>query len=209
MLRHLPVAVSQFDIDGRLMDQNPEALDLFGGLRVDPRGCLNRRYHGDPSVQTAAKAVAPVSSTEQDVTDPTLSRKSDNRSPADQQQQQQHEECLCFSCRFVDRELGHHILQQVQSTGQDYSTEAQQHTTRGVCWSALKVRRSQDPVTQTPVILYSARDITEVVQAKNEADAANMEKSEMLAVLAHEIRTPLVRGRLIVSSLCRSVTASE
>jgi signal transduction histidine kinase len=44
------------------------------------------------------------------------------------------------------------------------------------------------------VILYSARDITEVVQAKNEADAANMEKSEMLAVLAHEIRTPLVRG---------------
>jgi signal transduction histidine kinase len=42
-----------------------------------------------------------------------------------------------------------------------------------------------------PVILSSARDITDVIEAKKEADAANMQKSEFIAVMAHEIRTPL------------------
>jgi signal transduction histidine kinase/ActR/RegA family two-component response regulator len=141
MLRHLPIAVSQFDMNGKLIEENPEALRLFGGLAC----CTNG----------------------------------------------QHEPCDCFSQRFVDRSLGRNILQQVQQDGTDCSIDAQQHTTKGPRWSAIKVRKSIDLVSQEPCILYSARDITEVINAKNEADRANMEKSEMLAVLAHEIRTPL------------------
>jgi len=137
MLRHLPVAVSQFDVNGILMEQNPEALDLFGGLE------------------------------DEEETDD------------------------CFTCRFVDRELGKRTLQQLQQGTDCISLEAQQHTTKGARWSAIKARKARDPVSQDPVILYSARDITELIQAKNDANRAFMEKSEMLAVLAHEIRTPL------------------
>ena len=75
--------------------------------------------------------------------------------------------------------------------GQDFCCEAQQITKKGPQWSTVKLRQSKDPVTEDPIILYSARDITDVVLAKNEADRANMEKSEFMAVMGHEIRTPL------------------
>jgi len=133
MLRHVPVAISQFDFEGNLMDQNPEALGLFRGIEDD-----------------------------------------------------------CFVRRFVDTEFGATVLEQVKNGSEgEYSGESQQRTTQGPCWSIVKVRRSRDPVTEKPIILYSARDISDVVKAKNEADQANMDKSEMLAVLSHEIRTPL------------------
>ena len=139
MLRHLPVAVSQFDINGKLMEQNPEALSLFGEL----------------GSQTSTD-----------------------------------DDSSCFASRFVDKNLGKRVLKQIQEEGL-CSLEAQKHTKKGPRWSAIEARRSRDPVSQDPVILYSARDITDLVNAKNEADRANLEKSEMLAVLAHEIRTPL------------------
>ena len=48
MLRHLPIAVSQFDINGNLMEENPEALGLFGGLESDDGtesdDCFSRRF---------------------------------------------------------------------------------------------------------------------------------------------------------------------
>lgn len=133
MLRHCPVAVSQFDINGNLMEQNPEASAFLGGSDDT----------GDSP--------------------PSGSKKT-------------------FISRFVDLELGEHVLQKVQG-GNDFCVEAQQNTTRGPVWAAIKVRQVKDPVTKDPVILYSARDITEVIQAKKE--------SEFLAVLSHEIRTPL------------------
>lgn len=147
MLRHLPIAVSQFDMNGTMIEENPEALGLFGEIACCSRNGRNIQRETAP--------------------------------------------CDCFSHRFVDRNLGKSILIQVQMDGADCSIEAQQHTVTGPRWSAIKVRKSIDVVSQEPCILYSARDITEVIHAKNEAKRLNMEKSEMLAVLAHEIRTPL------------------
>ncbi|KAL7579515.1 hypothetical protein ACA910_007891 [Epithemia clementina (nom. ined.)] len=168
MLRHLPVAVTQFDIGGKLMDQNPEALDLFGGLEDS---VIEEKF-----VYTTRVELHSSNS---------------------------------FECRFVDRELGRRVLKTVQK-GEDYQTEAQQYTiNRGIRWFAIKVRRSRDPVSEAPVILYSARDITEVVEAKNEADQANMDKSEMLAVLAHEIRTPLHQAVGFIELLAQTPLSSE
>jgi signal transduction histidine kinase/AmiR/NasT family two-component response regulator len=96
-----------------------------------------------------------------------------------------------FRNRFVDQELGDRVFEEVAVKGNDFSVEALQHTKSGLIWSAIKVRRAQDPVTQKPIILYCTRDITDVIEAKKLADQASLQKSEFLAVMAHEIRTPL------------------
>ena len=52
-------------------------------------------------------------------------------------------------------------------------------TIEGPKWFTVNVRRIQDPVTSEPVIIYSARDITKVMEsAKIEADKQNLERSE-------------------------------
>ena len=40
-------------------------------------------------------------------------------------------------------------------------------------------------------ILYCKRDITDVIEALKQADQANLQKSDFIATMAHEIRTPL------------------
>jgi signal transduction histidine kinase len=52
------------------------------------------------------------------------------------------------------------------------------------------LRRARDPITSENVILYIARDISDIIQARNDSLKASM-KSEFLDVMAHEIRTPL------------------
>jgi len=141
MLRHLPVAACQFNRNGDIMHQNPEALHLFSGDNQSK----------DPS---------------------------NDSTPCE------------FLRRFVDRKLGVHVLKEVQK-GNDYRLETQQYTNSGRKWFAIEVRRSKDPIIAEDVILYSARDISEVIQAKKEAEKLNIEKSEFMAVMAHEIRTPL------------------
>jgi signal transduction histidine kinase len=72
------------------------------------------------------------------------------------------------------------------------SIEAELHTsTKGrTQWSAIQLRRTKDPVTSKPVILYSAQDKSDAMEAKREREA-RLQKSEFLAIMAHEIRTPL------------------
>ena len=139
ILRHLPVAVGRFDVDGTLVAQNPESLKRFGSPPPAP-------------------------------------------SPADD---------TYFSQRFVDRELGRRVLKEIVATGNDVHLEVQLFTRHGPRWFAIDLRRSRDPVTARNSILYSAQDITSLVEAKKEADEAISAKDEFFAILAHEIRTPL------------------
>jgi hypothetical protein len=70
----------------------------------------------------------------------------------------------------------------VVNEGIDFNDEIQQHTKQGIRWFAIKIRRSKDPLNGLPVVLYSARDITALIQAKKEADQANLDKSEFVAM---------------------------
>jgi signal transduction histidine kinase/CheY-like chemotaxis protein len=94
-----------------------------------------------------------------------------------------------FLCQFVDRELGKSALKQVQE-GNNYSVEVELYTQLGPRWFSVDLRRTRDPVTSEYIILHSARDISDIVNAREETNRAAM-KSEFIAVMAHEIRTPL------------------
>lgn len=146
ILRHLPVSVTQFDMDGHVIHQNPKSIETFGP-------CLPSRKRS---------------------LDGSLLRQDDCR----------------FKSLFVDQDIAQRVFQDV-AAGKDSSIEAQLHTVDGPRWSSVEVRRARDPVTGKPSILNSARDITELIEAKKAADEANARKSEFIAVMAHEIRTPL------------------
>ena len=91
--------------------------------------------------------------------------------------------------RFMDVEVGRRVLKEIQ-TQEQVDLEAMLHTQKGPRWSAVQLRRSKDPVTGEPVILYSAQDKSDALKAQEERQARE-QKSELLAIMAHEIRTPL------------------
>jgi signal transduction histidine kinase/CheY-like chemotaxis protein len=126
--------VAHFSIEGALVYQNPEAVDLYG----IPEATDENPNAGD------------------------------------------------FLSRFVDKEVARKALDQVQE-GADFSAEAKQHTSAGPRWFSVSARRTKDPVTNKFVILFSSRDISDIITARRETTRAAM-KSEFMA---HEIRTPL------------------
>lgn len=68
--------------------------------------------------------------------------------------------------------------------------EATMHTRNGPKWCAVQFRSGKDPVTGETVILFSARDMSDALQAQKERKASE-QKGEFVAIMAHEIRTPL------------------
>jgi PAS domain-containing protein len=155
MLRHLPVAVCLTDTQGNVLEQNPEAMAVFGSTT----GGTSSDNDNSPE-ELEEHELAPQQATS------------------------------VFVKRFVDRALGRRILEQVR-TGKDVTLEALQHTVHGKRWAAIKVRQTKDPVTSSPILLYSARDITAVVEAKRQAATAELAKLDLIADMAHAIRTRL------------------
>ena len=98
---------------------------------------------------------------------------------------------LCF-----DKTLAGNIMRQaVDGDGTDSNIEAELYTADGGCrWFSVSVRRARDPVSHCStehVILLTARDITDVLQARKKDTANANSKAEFLTVLAHDIRTPV------------------
>mmetsp|Transcript_8999 Transcript_8999/g.24940 ORF Transcript_8999/g.24940 Transcript_8999/m.24940 type:complete len:752 (+) Transcript_8999:140-2395(+) len=160
MLRHVPVPVARFDLQGKNLYQNPEDLRVFGMVG-------QKR----PEVRTDGGG---------------------GEVPSDDNS---------FVNRFVDKELGRTVLEKAQKergendSSTDGSSTIRLDTDYRVDEAELLVdqgpprhfavtlRKSPDPYTSEPIILYSARDVTEIRQARL--------KSEFMSVIAHEIRTPL------------------
>ena len=174
LLKHIPVAVSQFSIDGtKLIYQNPKATKLFGTTR----GANNNPLPDEiPPLLTSTNALLE---------------------------------------RFVDVELGKQAIAMISEKDEEFCSEVQQCTVNtrrssGVDelkdidrntntkqnqeekhrWFNVSLRKTRDPVTSDFVILYIARDISDIVKARKDSLRAAM-KSEFLDVMAHEIRTPL------------------
>jgi signal transduction histidine kinase/CheY-like chemotaxis protein len=139
MLRHLPFAVSEYELEGKQVYQNPEAARMFRAKEAN-----------------AANSDQP------------------------------REDLLSL---FVDLELGKNALRKVQ-TGADFNGEVELFALDGPRWYSVGLRRTRDPVKSGHVIIFSARDISEIINARRETTRAAM-KSEFMAIMAHEIRTPL------------------
>jgi signal transduction histidine kinase/ActR/RegA family two-component response regulator len=139
-LRHLPVAVSEFDQNGQVLFQNPESLRIFG-----------------PS-------------------DGLLS---------------------LLPRRFADRVEGARVLREA-ARGERVEVQAPLETLAGSRWFHVSLGQSTDPLYGGPIILFTARDVTEhkrdqdrLQHAKDAAEAASRAKSSFLATVTHELRTPL------------------
>ncbi|KAL3912859.1 MAG: hypothetical protein SGILL_006723 [Bacillariaceae sp.] len=57
-------------------------------------------------------------------------------------------------------------------------------------WFSLSLQKATDPISGSPVLNYSALDVSDIVQARKETRKAQF-KSEFLSIIAHELRTPL------------------
>jgi signal transduction histidine kinase len=189
MLRHLPIPVCQFDMNGKVLFQNPEAvlipapIDRKNATTEISQHHTNRSKASSTPIENADGCTSETSTTKDEeltaeaetelLPDGSIDLPSGN-----------------FIERFIDQAVAKALLQDLQSTTDSVETEAEIVTRYGPRCCAVQLRRVVDPVTAEPVILYSARDMTDAIQAKKEREARER-KSEFLAIMAHEIRTPL------------------
>jgi hypothetical protein len=173
MLRHLPIAVCQFDMQGTCMFQNPEAWLL------------------EDTTKDTTDSPDETHVPEGDSLDDSSTRTSRKRKPADSG----------LLSRFVDPKVGKRVLQDVlekfpttkskQPFSDDCITlEAMMHTKRGQTWSAIQLRQATDPVTGQLVLLYNAFDKTDAVKARKERQARKQE-SEFFAIMVSHLMVTL------------------
>ena len=114
-----------------------------------------------------------------------------------------------FVSRFVDPRLGNRAFQDV-TAGKLFDAEAELQTETGNRWFSISARLTTDPVTNNKIILELARDNTEILQARKDK-AVTHYKNEFLAILAHDIRTPLhqIVGYMDLLELTDGLTADQ
>jgi len=198
IIRHLPIAVCQFDMKGRAMFQNPAAylppLDDDEEKEMEDEDSLMDDMDTDDESEYYEELFEKQYGQYAGVSTIASSNGRGN-----------------FLDRFVNKKVARELLASLQdgaaetrsnsitSTSSNafvntetVSIEAELFTsTKGrTQWSSIQLRKTQDPVTSRPVILYSAQDKSDAMEAKREREA-RMQKSEFLAIMAHEIRTPL------------------
>lgn len=194
-LQHLPLAVCQFSEAGELTYQNPEACHTFGSARfLEGIEGIDAGGESDHAIDQSAVSTGDQSSSEPQ----SVSALSDL--PGNDNNEEKTEES-CEGCetemkrkqpfnhflrRFVDRRVGMKIFEELK-TGKDVSVEALVRTKRGTEWNAIHARLAKDAISADPIILYSARDISDIVNAKKETQL-NKERAEFFAIMAHEIR---------------------
>ena len=183
MVRHLPVAVSLTDMKGNVLDQNPEALAVFGSAP-------DAKEDTESTANSSHSSAGDIMDDEEDEDE-----SGDDKAGV-----------TTFIKRFVDQELGKSVLKDAaEKPGEVISIEALQQTVYGPKWSSISVRQTKDPVTSKPILLYSARDISQVVEAKKQQAANSHAFKEMArGDVANAIRTPLQHVVGVVELLSRA-----
>ncbi|KAG7345878.1 PAS domain containing protein [Nitzschia inconspicua] len=178
ILRYLPTAVCMFDTEGRAIYENPAS---YLPEESNSEDCLS----GSRMHVAEAKEVGREES-----------KNSDNGGDRDEEVVRlSFGDENSFLRRFVDPTLASIILDKMRDESKSFTSlniEAELHTSqRGKTqWSAIQLRKTLDPVTGKPVFLFSSLDRSDAIEAEKERKA-RMEESEFLAIMAHEIRTPL------------------
>lgn len=188
MLRHLPIAICQFDIEGKVMFQNPAGV-LWKATDEDTTEVTESLEDASLADSTAHHSTASTTTaaTEDYHDDMRSTTSTTAGNSIDHSQRKRKADTLLQ--RFVDPEIGSQVMKDIQI--KDYvHMEAMLYTREGHAWSAIQMRRSKDPVTGESVILYSAQDKTDKIRARKEREARK-QKAEFFAIMAHEIRTPL------------------
>lgn len=180
MLRHLPMPIAQFDLATcECMYENPQASCMLSVASVG--------NEESPPPQNPTKE---KESNEQDDKRLGQADESESSNAVEQPPKSPGTTAIDFIGRFVDPAVGQDLWKKLQQKEDTIHIEANMCTSKGPKWSAVQLRRSCDPVTAKPVILFSSKDLTDAVRAREEREA-RIQKSEFLAIMAHEIRTPL------------------
>ena len=102
-----------------------------------------------------------------------------------------------FGAMFVEAAAAQRARNAI-ADGATFSEEVQLATGDGPRWHGLDARPVLDPVTGETLVQVNARDITDrrtaelaLERAKQYAEAASVAKSQFLANLSHEIRSPM------------------
>jgi len=224
MLRHLPMAVCQFDLQGKVMFQNPEACLVQNSTTAasaqeekgdgeaqeesndEPEGPQTEnketnedveeeplRLHRDPSSASLSAAATTVTDDDDETAPKPIKQRlskimksdanpNDTRTKKRKSTTQSTRGDLLH--RFVDPAIGRQILLDIQKEACDkIDMEALLHTQNNQQrWCAIQVRKTHDPVTGQPVILYNAQDKSDAIQARKEK-LAREQKSEFLGTL--------------------------
>lgn len=110
-----------------------------------------------------------------------------------QQMEQKQPQNDFINGSLVDRSLAKSYWGQLWSSEDEnvsIQAEVEEYTQTGPRWHAISLVRCIDSVRGESVVLQTAVDITETIQARQQIEAANI-KCEFMDILAHEIRTPL------------------
>lgn len=175
MVRNLPVIARLFSMDGKLLDQNPQALAEFGSALSPAELAESVSSKTQHSLRTSASDDESMSYSSQrsSATTATTAGLSD------------------FMAQFVNLDVARQVLREVID-GKEFSTETKLYTSQGQSWFSVDVRETWDSVTSAKVIVFSARDISTLMQhARDQVDKQNHARNEFFAVMAHELRTPL------------------
>ena len=233
ILKHLPVAVTQFTMDGtQLIYQNPKALQLFGTpcstetTIKDPAEGEEKREDNDESngdqnpndaneVKGGGTKGITTKGTGNHISNEILQRFVDSEMAEKALLSMQSNEMFSAETELYIQQsvmndssqsiaLVNGITSKLKSQNCSRDTDdptssvtlegsddlKQQHRPPQQSWFNVLLRKARDPVTSDAVILFIARDISDIVKARKDTVRAAM-KSEFLDVMAHEIRTPL------------------
>lgn len=178
IVKNLPISVCQFDLKGKLILQNPAS--IFAP--PPPQTRTDEKEEGEDATTTSDDDVESISTM-------SVSRRSvDHRGEALEENTMLDNND--FTDRFVNPEVARAALKTIQGVQEEANLQAELYTAHGSQWSAIQLRKMLDPVTRRPVILFTSQDKSDAVEAKREREA-RIQKSEFLAIMAHEIRTPL------------------
>ncbi|KAG7365580.1 PAS domain containing protein [Nitzschia inconspicua] len=178
ILRYLPTAVCMFDIEGRAIYQNPAS--------YLPEQSISEDSLSGSSMQVAESREEGRKGPEKSHNDSDGNVEGLPLSFGDENG---------FIRRFVDPKLARSVLNKMSDESTSFTSlniEAELYTNqRGKTqWSAIQLRKTLDPVTGKSVFLFSSLDRSDAIEAEKERKA-RIEETEFLAIMAHEIRTPL------------------